>query len=319
MEPVKHAPSGRRVAAPFLAVAAALCAMAPAAMATQINFYSSPDRPAFGSDLRGLGGDTSFELGVFADGFVPSSENTAQWAEHWVPAQRTKFSTTHNWFTSVFTVPDNTEPFTAGTPAYVWGFSGSESQGQWILFRSSKWVWPAADDTAPAPLFWSAKDADVVVVGALSPDGSGVSLRPSSVSASRPPDTSWHQWQQDELAGDLRSKPNDDADGDGVSNILEFIAGSSPVSAADRPADIATWTQKVDGNGKSYLEMRVSRRRDRLAKFATEVSSDLKTWTPGAGTNSVVSDTVDAITLRDTTPVGEGGSKRFMRVRVTPQ
>lgn len=302
-----------------LLAAALLAASAGVASANRINFYSSPGQPAYGSDGRPLDSEMSFELGVFDGGFVPTATNTAQWASHWVPAQRTKFSSNHNWFTSVFDVTGNAAPFTEGAPAYVWGFNGSEAQGQWILFRSSKWTWPVADDTAPQPLFWSAKDAEVVIVGALPVSGSGVSLRPIAIANSLPPATSWQQWKLDKLAGQSLGNPADDADGDGVSNVLEFVLGTSPTSAADRPANTGTWMQTTASGGKNYLELRVPRRRDRPANITAEISPSLSSWTSGTNATTVVSDTVDALTVRDKTPIGEGGTKRFMRVKISPQ
>jgi hypothetical protein len=313
----------RARAAKVVASLSLLAAFALPAEATRINFYSSPDTAAYGSDGQPLNEDTSFELGVFANGFVPSATNTAQWSANWVPAQRTKFTTKHNWFSSVYNVTNNTAPFTAGAPAYVWGFSGSEAQGQWILFRSSSWAWPAADGNSPAPLLWSSKDANVVVLGSLVPaNGGAVGLRALAVANSLPPVTKWAQFKAENMQGVSLGNPGDDADGDGVSNILEFISGTSPTSAADRPVDFASRPQIGAASGKSYLEVRVPRRRDRPANLTPEVSSDLSTWSSGSNAATEVTNAPDvatAATLRDKTPIGEGGTRRFMRVKVSPQ
>jgi hypothetical protein len=77
--------------------------------------------------------------------------------------------------------------------------------------------------------------------------------------------------------------------------------------------------QVIPEDGKNYLELRVPRRRDRPAKFTAQVSSDLNTWMSGANHTRVVSDTADAMTVRDTVPIGEAGNARFMRVNVAPQ
>lgn len=292
------------------------------AEAMRINYYSSPRVSAYGSDGQPLDENTSFELGVFANGFVPSATNTAQWSANWVPAERTKFTTKFNWFNSVFNVTNNAAPFTAGTPAYVWGFNGSENAGQWILFRSTNWTWPTADGTSPQPLFWSAKDANVVVVGALAPaQDKAASLRPVRISNSLPPLTKWAQFKAENMPGVSLANPGDDADGDGVSNIIEFMNGTSPTSAADRPANPGTQTQISAAGGKSYLEIRVPRRRDRPVNFTPEISSNLSTWSGSNAATEVTNapDVATAATLRDRTPIGEGGTQRFMRVKVTPQ
>ena len=292
------------------------------AMANRINFYSTPGQPGYGSDGAPLDENTSFELGVFANGFVPSATNTAQWSANWVPAQRAKFSSAKNFFTSICQVTNTNAPFTVGTPVYVWGFNGSEAQGQWILYRSTNWTWPAADDTAPSTRFWSAKDANVVVVGSLPAVAGGVSVRPVAIANSLPPATKYGQWKLDHLSSSALGNPSDDADGDGIANIIEFISGTSPTSAADRPANAGPQVQTGLAGGKSYLEVRVPRRRDRPANFTPEVSSDLSSWASGTNAASEVtnaSDAATAVTMRDKTPIGEGGSQRFMRVKVTPQ
>jgi len=310
----------RARAAKAAAAIAILVGFSIPAEATRINFYSSPGVAAYGSDGQPLNEDTSFELGVFANGFVPSATNTAQWSANWVPAQRAKFTTKHNWFTSVFNVTNNAAPFTVGAPAYVWGFNGSEASGQWILFRSTNWTWPAADANAPRPLLWSAKDATVVVLGSLAPaNGGAVGLRSLAVANSLPPVTTWGQFKADKLPDAVLGNPADDADGDGVSNILEFALGTAPNNAADRPASPGTWNRLGRGtDGKDYLEVRVPRRRDRAVNFAAELSTDLSAWSGGTNAANKVEDTVDALTLRDKTPIGEGGTQRFMRVKATP-
>ena len=311
--------SARSVAA--LLLGACLIAV-PAAMANRINFYSIPNQPGYGSDGRLLDENTSFELGVFANGFVPSATNTAQWATNWVPAQRATYSSAGNFFTAICQVTNNVAPFTVGAPAYVWGFNGSEAQGQWILYRSTNWTWPVADDTAPATRFWSAKQANVIVVGSLPTNVAGVSVRPVAIANSLPPATKWSQWKSDKLGGSALGNPTDDADGDGVANIIEFINGTSPTSAADRPANAGPTVQMSAAGGKNYLEVRVPRRRDRPANFIPEVSSDLSAWTSGTSAASEVTTAADAataVTMRDKTPIGEGGFRRFLRVKVTPQ
>jgi hypothetical protein len=310
----------RRRASAVAAVLGLSVVMTLPAQATSINFYSSPGVPAYGSNGQPLNEDTYFEVGVFTNGFVPSATNTSQWSANWVPAQRTKFTTKHNWFTSIFNVTNNAAPFTAGAPAYVWGFSGSEAAGQWLLFRATNWTWPTANDTAPTPLFWSAKDAKVVVVGSLpTASGNAVSLRPTAISNSLPPVTTWRQWKEDKLAGQPLGNPADDADGDGVANIIEFALGTAPNSANDRPASPDGWHRMGRGpDGKEYLEIRVPRRRDRQVDLSAEVSNDLQQgWNSGTTQVDKVEDTVDALTLRDKTPIGEAGNQRFMRIKAT--
>jgi len=53
--------------------------------------------------------------------------------------------------------------------------------------------------------------------------------------------------------------------------------------------------------------------------FAAELSTDLSAWSGGTNAANTVEDTVEALTLRDRTPIGEGGTQRFMRVKATAQ
>jgi len=285
-----------------------------ATMANRINFYSDLGAPGLAGTGQPLDANTYFELGVFTGGFVPTAQNTAEWAAHWSPAQRTEFNSRNSWFTAVFPVTSNVAPFTAGASAYVWGFSGSESQGQWILFRSTSWTWPTASDTAPVPLYWSSKDANVVVVGSLPASSNGIGLRTPAGGDSPPPVTTWAQWRQSKLNGLVPTNPSDDADGDGVANIIEYALGTEPGLAVDRP-NPSNWLQTGNANGREYLELRVPRRRDHPVDLVVEISNDLKTWSSGATATETVEDTAQALTVRDRTPIGEGEPRRFMRVR----
>ncbi|MFN9027130.1 MAG: hypothetical protein ACK5VX_13155 [Akkermansiaceae bacterium] len=42
------------------------------------------------------------------------------------------------------------------------------------------------------------------------------------------PKTSWEQWAQIHLNGENLNRATEDSDGDGVSNLLEYVFGSSP-------------------------------------------------------------------------------------------
>lgn len=307
------------VTRPVLFCLALVLAGIVSAKAERLHWASSLGAANTTSTGQAMDGGFYFELGVFKNGFVPTAANTADWAANWAPAQRVKYHGTNRWFSAVFTVKDNTAPFTAGAAAYVWGFKGSELQGEWILFRKSTWIWPAADPTKAIAFDWTAKDADLVVVGSVEPAGDKVNLRAAAVAGSLPPTTGWKQWREMELDGKTPlTGPNDDADGDGVSNVLEFAFGTSPLNKADFP-DMSDWFNIAEDNGKRHLEMRVPRRRDRPVNFTAEVSNDLVNWTSGTTVTSVVSDSADAITLRDRTPISEAGIQRFMRVNATPQ
>ena len=66
-----------------------------AAGQSQIIWQSSSGASHLQSDgSQSLSEDFVFELGAFADSFVPTSNNTRDWMEHWVPLSRMNFNTT---------------------------------------------------------------------------------------------------------------------------------------------------------------------------------------------------------------------------------
>ena len=134
-----------------------------------------PDTQSYYSDgvteLR-TDGSFFFELGVFADGFVPTAENTDEWLTHWVmaadssgdplPGARTEYTTLtvfeqeYDGFTSSIDLEHNEGPFIAGTQGFLWGFDEREAPGtaEWILVtNSTDWKLPSA--VAPSSQTWS--------------------------------------------------------------------------------------------------------------------------------------------------------------------
>ncbi len=300
-------------------LALVLAGLAPA-QAERIYWGSSLGAADTTSGGQLLAEDMSFELGVFKNGFVPTAENIDQWAANWAPASRVKYNGRNRWMTSVFDVTDNAAPFTVGAAGYVWGFKGSEQAGEWILFRSPDWTWPAPNPSSPSHLNWTTRRATSVIVGSITAgEADKFNMRTAAISGGLPPSTGWKQWRELELDGKTPlAGPNEDADGDGVPNVVEFALGTSPLNGSDRP-DRSGWFNIAKAGDKRHLEIRIPRRRDRPVNFTAKVSDDLVNWTSGTNVTSVVSDTADAITLRDRTPISEAGTQRFMRVIVTPQ
>lgn len=292
--------------------------------AQRVHWSSSLGADNRTSTGKPMDGGFYFELGVFKNGFVPTANNTEEWAANWEAAHRVKYHDRNRWFTSVVPVTNNAAPFTAGAAAYIWGFKGTEEEGEWILMRANNWTWPAvnAENKAlPTTLNWTARNALTTVVGSveMKPDGTA-EMRSAAVGGSRPPKTEWEEWRRLELEGRTHlTGAWDDADGDGVPNILEFLHGTSPLVAGERPRGVAQRMQVSEKDGRSYLEVRVPRRRDRPVEFIAEVSDDLVNWTSGSSVTSVVEDDADALTVRDRTPIGEAGPQRFMRVNIAPK
>lgn len=290
---------------PSLSLVLALCLLPAGGDASTINYASSLNRTNLTSTGAVFDESFRFELGVFKDGFVPTAENTAEWLANWAPAQRTAYNTRNRWFTSNFIVTNNAAPFTVGAKGYVWGFSG----GEWILFRATNWTWPAPNPDSPLLASWTARNATSVVLGEVQTSGP-YHMKTTSVAGAPAPVVPWEEWRSVELAA--AASPNgtpQDLNANGVPDVLDYALhrGADP-----EPGRWLSWGL-VDG--KRYLEMRIPRRRDRQATFVVEVSPDLKTWTSGETVTEVVEDSAAALVVRDRTPVGEGGDRRFMRVR----
>jgi hypothetical protein len=296
--------------------------LATTASATRINWFSTLNRTNLTSTGQAMDSGFRFELGVFINGFTPTSANTSQWAANWRAAQRTTFNpgSTIRQFNSEFLVEDNDAPFTVGAAAYVWGFRGDASSSEWILIRNTTWTWPAPSLFNPTPPSWNAATAatpgtGVVILGSVHASGSPFLMQTAAVSNSAPPTTSWSLWQSEELTGSSLNGPNDDTDGDGLSNLLEFAFGTNP-KAASPP--IITPISLLEISGQRYLQITVPRRVDHAASLVVEVSSDLVNWSSGISHTQIVSNTTAALVVRDLTPFGGTTTRRFMRVRVLP-
>lgn len=286
-------------------------------LATEIHWFSAANQTNLTSSNAQLDGGFRFELGAFANGFVPSQANMADWVANWRPAAdsggataRTAYQTGFRRYEGVFAVDSNAAPFAVGAAAYVWGFRGGVGTSEWVLFRNATWTWPQASSGGPPgfPLEWEAKDASAIL-GTIHSSGSPFLIQSAAVTLASPP-TTWEQWKAEELSGEAQNGPDDDPDGDGVSNLLEYVFGLPPKQAGPPPD---TPVALVDG----YLRMTVPRRADHSSAVLTvEVSPDLVNWYSGAGQTVVVSNTAAALVVRDATAAPVPGS-RFMRLRAT--
>ena len=130
----------------------------------------------------------------------------------------------------------------------------------------------------------------------------------------------WNAWQiaqftSGELAQTAISGVAADPDGDGLCNLLEYVAASNPKLRDFGPPEF-TLT-----NG--YLELSFYRRRSLTGwRFNVEVSNDLITWNTGpAYVQEVSVEVVDPrrekVRMRSLTPLGNG-SRQFIRMNLTP-
>ena len=193
--------------------------IAISARAETIKFFSKPNSVNQTSAGAAMDSAFRFEVGVFTGSFVPTPDNTAQWAANWVPAKGVEYNPTTRYFTGQFTVVYNTAPFTAGKPAYIRGFRGDASNGEWILFRKATWTWPAPNPFNPYGLDWSAADADDVVLGKVNASGSPFLMRAAAV-------------------------PLGDTDGDGVADTWDLVNGTAPLPPM-YPGAVLAWSPPV--------------------------------------------------------------------------
>ncbi len=272
-----------------------------------INYASSLNRTNLTSSGEVMGCSFKFELGVFKPGFVPTATNTSQWLASWVSARRTCYNATNRWFTASYTVTNNPPPFMVGSAGYVWGFSGCETAGEWILFRCTNWTWPAPNPESPLLLYWTAKGATTVVLGEIQNSGA-FHMKSAAVTGALAPTVSWDEWRATELTVSGNGTQRD-LNANGVTDVLEYALhrGANPNPGA--------WLEWHDTGAERYLELRIPRRRDRQATFIVEVSDDLVTWKSGSSVTEVVEDTADALVVQDRTPLGKAGNRQFMRVQ----
>jgi hypothetical protein len=285
------------------------------AHAERIRWGSVPNQEHLTSTGQPLDASWQFELGTFARGFEPTQQNTAEWAAHWIPIQRTRYNPTTRWFTALTTVTGLETGIAAGDPMFVWGFGNVANRSEWILFRSESWRWPKPNPSNPVPRVWSARNAERVVLGSVQNTASKLQLVFSDVQAGSPPKTSWSQWREAELTGKGPDGPMDDINQDGIPNVVDFILGRSSSQTVQPPKE--AWLMPVirESGGAKHLEIRVPRHPERPVQWDVVVSDDLAGWKSAEGEIEIRADGPDAFVIRDRRQVLESGNYRFLRIQ----
>jgi len=103
-----------------------------------------------------------------------------------------------------------------------------------------------------------------------------------------------------------------DYDGDGISNLIEYSLGTSPLTA--NSSSISSGTTSL--NGSKYLTLNINRSSLRSdVTYVVEVSSNLVDWFSGTFYTTTMTDTSTLLSVRDNTPMSSA-SKRFIRLKV---
>lgn len=281
-----------------------------------IRWSSKPNANNVKSNGSPMNSEFRFELGVFNDNFVPTADNVSEWSENWNSAQYTFYNSQTNSFSAVHAVTDNNPPFSAGKSTYIWGFSGTPQNAEWILLTHPSWTRPNSTNTpSPALTPWSVASA-TAILGEIEKSGSPFLMKSGSVSNALPPATSWETWQAYYLGSEPTGGPSDDSDHDGVANLIEFVMGSDPLKGGGAPS---SKVKVVPNNSQKYLEITIPRRKDHKALITVEVSSHpAGPWFSGPGHTTIVTDSLDNLIVRDNTPLGPDNPHRFIQLKAVP-
>jgi hypothetical protein len=163
----------------------------------------------------------------------------------------------------------------------------------------------------------------LTVTGAHTSNYSGtfVSIRELTVLGRLPaaPPTGFVGWQVEELAGNPQKGPEDDPDGDGLNNLLEYALGGEPQSASSAPY---TQAQIASVNGEDFLALRFDRPKNRTdIGYLVQTSDDLAEWEPLPITQENIVDLGDSerVTVLDQVSISSEARPRFIRLLVTLQ
>lgn len=160
----------------------ALSLIATAAPAATIQWGGS----VWGTDLQSDGvtpltSAFDFEIGTWAEGFVPSDSNYVDWSANWEPIATTSYNATNMFFagetqfldenTSLPDIQFNGNTYIAGDQVYLWGYNtktvapGSE----WTLVTNGvDWTVPSASPSQSSlPVSFRVSNADSPMIGDL--------------------------------------------------------------------------------------------------------------------------------------------------------
>ena len=139
-----------------------------------------------------------------------------------------------------------------------------------------------------------------------------------SPGAPEPFDEDYDNWAADRR---LEGGPDDDDDSDTISNFMEFLHGSDPVSANQRPLlELRLENLEINNVTNEYLVISFQRNLQARGSLYVELSDDLVVWQSGAGLTEILGqvdngDGTATVTVRLITPPEPTNRTRFIRLR----
>jgi hypothetical protein len=152
-------------------------AVAKVSGATTVNWGSPLDSVLRDSYGNTLGPDMHFQLGTFANSFIPTFENMADWKDNWRVFDEALYFPEYGWFVGSADIDKTTGQTSSSAAtgdsdtfdfrnknAFLWVFNDQTPEvwvTQWTLVRDSSWVFPVPSlsccDTS-LPQEWSLSD-----------------------------------------------------------------------------------------------------------------------------------------------------------------
>ena len=257
------------------------------------------------SENQPLDSNWTFYLGYFDSGFIPSAENTAEWASHWTTLDVSSYAPLSG-FSSTW-IHDE---MSTGRKGYIWGANRSLPANEWILMSASTWSVPPFDSLI-ADVDWISSDANEVIVGEVSATGEMV----TSVGVGEPPFLSGDHWRElyfsdAEQNNALVSDWDADSDGDGMSNLAEFAFGTQP-----KRRDRVEVRLTIEGG---FFQFETQRARNVGVLYFAQISENLEQWSEGNSFVTLEEESPSSLTYRSTV-TNAAAPKQFGRLRVALQ